>query len=484
MRILNKKQITSCGNRKGRNDLYEILEAGLIGGDPYNRTKNLINIENNFLIIGNKESIPKGDPNTKPEFINLDEIKRIFVVGAGKGIQKIAKAIEEELGGYLTGGHVIDKKGNEVELKKIGVTLGGHPVPDNECIEGCKKILKILDSCTETDLVFTIAGHGVSSLLSYPVEGVTLEDIRETIYKMQIERGVPTPDLCYIRNHLDLMKGGKVTKHIWPTKAIHLIAYDYDYEDLIFNNFWLHFLPDNVTSFEGAVNILKKWEAWDVVPSSVREFLLKADPSQEVLKPNDFLRYPFRIFRLAGNNAMMEAAKIRAEELGYKAYMLTKWPYKSMLQAEAKEAGKVLSAIANNIEINKVPFEPPCVLLSTGGMEVTVGEAKGIGGRNQEFSLSAALEIEGSKNIVIGSVDSDGDDGPGDQFSKNKKFPTLAGGMVDGYTAKMAKMKGIDIFEEINNHNATPVLLALDSGIIAEHNISLQDLTVIMVQEE
>ncbi len=336
MRILNKKQITSHGNIDGRNDLYEILEAGLIEADPYNKIKKLIKIKNNFLIIGNKESIPKGDPNTEPESINLTKINRIFVVGAGKGIQKIAKAIEDVLGDYLTGGHVIDKKGNKIELEKIGVTLGGHPVPDNDCIKGCQKILKILDSCQEDDLVFTMAGNGVSSLLSLPVEGVTLEDVRDTIYKLQIERGVPTFDLCHVRNHLDLMKGGKVTKHIWPAKAIHLIAYDYDYEHLIYNNPWLHFLPDNMTTFEGAVHILKKWNAWDNIPSSVRNFLIKADLNQEVLKPDEFLKHHFRIFRLAGNNEMMKAAKIKSEELGYKTYMLTKWPMKSMLQAEAK----------------------------------------------------------------------------------------------------------------------------------------------------
>ncbi len=96
--------------------------------------------------------------------------------------------------------------------------------------------------------------------------------------------------------------------------------------------------------------------------------------------------------------------------------------------------------------------------------------------------LSATYKIEGSKSIVIGSVDSDGDDGPGIQFSKEKGFQTLAGGIVDGYTANEAKEKRIDIFKEIDNHNTTPALLSLESGILAEHNISLVDLTVILIQ--
>jgi len=482
LRILNKQQLTYHGNIQGRKDLYEILEAGLIEADPYHKIIELLTIVNDKLVIGNKESIPDGDPNQDNEVIDLKKIGEIFVVGAGKGVQKIAKAIEEVLGDYLAGGHVIDKKGNEIELERIGVTLGGHPVPDEDCIKGCKKILEILKSCGKEDIVFTIAGNGVSSLLSLPVEGVALEEVQRTIYMMQIERGVPTVDLCFIRNHLDVMKGGKVTKHIWPAKAVHLIAFDYDYHNLIYNNTWLHFLPDNITTFEGSIRILKKWNAWNVIPSSVREYLLRADSNQEVLKANDFLKHPFRIFRLPANNNMLQAARRKSEDLGYKTYMLTKWPMASMLQAEAKEAGKTLSAIANNIEINNEPFKPPCVLLSTGEMLVTVGNEKGVGGRNQEFALSAALEIDGSKNIIIGSVDSNGDDGPGVQFSKEKNIPTLAGGIVDGYTASEAREKGIDVFREIAKHNTTPALLALNSGILARHNISLIDLTAILIQ--
>jgi len=56
-------------------------------------------------------------------------------------------------------------------------------------------------------LVFTIASNGISSLLTMPVLGVSVEAVRRTTYIMQIERGAPTQDLNPIRNHLDMMKG-------------------------------------------------------------------------------------------------------------------------------------------------------------------------------------------------------------------------------------------------------------------------------------
>lgn len=51
-------------------------------------------------------------------------------LGAAKGIQRAALAMEEVLGDILTGGHVIAKHGEEKICRKIGVTLAGHPVPD------------------------------------------------------------------------------------------------------------------------------------------------------------------------------------------------------------------------------------------------------------------------------------------------------------------------------------------------------------------
>jgi len=116
-------------------------------------------------------------------------------------------------------------------------------------------------------------------------------------------------------------------------------------------------------------------------------------------------------------------------------------------------------------------------------MVVTVGKETGIGGRNQEFVLSAAQGIDGSKNIVIGSVDTDGTDGPGIQFAEGLEgIPTcLAGGIVDGGTVEEARNAGINLAEELKKHNTSPTLWKLKSGIVATPNISLIDLTVALV---
>ena len=152
------------------------------------------------------------------------------------------------------------------------------------------------------------------------------------------------------------------------------------------------------------------------------------------------------------------------------------------LSAEASQAGLVAATIARTIERIGQPVKAPCALFSSGELRVTVGKETGIGGRNQEFALSAAQMIAGSKNIVIGSVDSDGTDGPGTQFVKGyEDIPCLAGGVVDGYTMEEAKVAGVDVQDELKKHNTTLALWKTKNGIVATPNISLNDLTVTLI---
>ncbi|MGD0329161.1 MAG: DUF4147 domain-containing protein [Nitrososphaeria archaeon] len=489
MRIQNVDKLISHGNLKGRRIVAEILEAGLKAADPYNNVRKLIRKEGNNLIIGCREYQPKGDKQSTYVTFDLNKIGSIYVVGAAKGVQRAAKAIEDILGDRLTGGHVIPKKGDQKILKRIGVTFGAHPVPDADCVKGSEKIYEITQKVKKGDLVFTISGNGGSSLLTLPAPGISIEDVREVTYKMQIERGVPTQDLNTIRNHIDLLKVGRLSMLMKPAFQVHILMWDAgdplptkmgssSYDKLLTQNLWLHALPDQST-FADAVRVIDKWDAWNDIPPSIRRHLETADPRYESPKREDFEKLSFRIFGILPRRGALFEAKKKIEDLGYRPVVLTEW-----MQAEAKDAGRVVAQIAKNIENTKSPFTPPCVLMSTGELLVTVGENNGIGGRNQEFLLSAALEIVGSKKIVMGAVDTDGTDGPGTQFIKgHSKTPCLAGGIVDGYTMESASKKGIDIVDEIKRHNTTIPLLKLNDGVIAKQSVSLGDLAITFISD-
>jgi glycerate 2-kinase len=480
-RIQNMETLLSSGNLAGRKAMVQILEAGLQAANPYHNARKLVRVEKGKLIVGNREFEPTGSPRTGDEVYDLSRVRNIYVVGAGKGIQNVAQAMEEVLGDRLTGGHVIDKKGHPVILQKIGVTLGGHPAPDEDCLRGCEKILALAKGLTERDLVFTCVANGVSSLLTLPASGLTLGDLRQTTLVTQIERGMPTRELNPIRNHLDRMKGGRISRYFHPARMIHIISIDPGtYEQRMLQNYWLHNLPD-CTTFQEAIESLKRYDAWEAVPDAVRRHLEKGDPDQETVKAGDFEKMTFRIFGLMPGywqSGKLYPAMQKAEELGFKAMVLAD----KLIEIEASQAGIYLASVADTIEGRGIPLEPPCALLSSGELVVTVGKEKGIGGRNQEFALSAALKIAGSENIIIASVDTDGTDGPGFQFSHGEKdIPCLAGGIVDGRTVGEARQKGVDIIGALKRHDATPALWKLDSGIVVSPNISLIDLTVALI---
>ena len=134
MRITNKEQLAAHGNREGRKIVAELLDAGLDALDPYVRVKQLVHVENGKIVLHTDGFEMKGDPHAGPLEFDLNDYDRVYVVGAAKGVQRAALAMEEALGDVLTGGHVIAKHGEAIICKKIGVTLAGHPVPDEACV--------------------------------------------------------------------------------------------------------------------------------------------------------------------------------------------------------------------------------------------------------------------------------------------------------------------------------------------------------------
>ncbi len=470
--------------------MVEILEAGLQGADPYANVRELVRLDQEDdgtarrrLVIGGGRFEPRGDPRSGTEVIDLSRVGRVFVFGAGKGVQRAARALEDILGDRLTGGHVIDKKGHPVICEKIGVTLGGHPVPDADCVRGCEAILDMCGGFGPDDLVFMLAGNGISSLLTLPAPGITLEDIQETTRILQIERGVPTPELNAVRNHLDRLKGGRITRALQPARVIHLILADpSSHEALMRKNFWLHGLPD-CTTFAGAAGVLESYGAADAVPAAVEDFLRRAPGEWETVKADEFEGFaPWRLFGLmpsGSDTGLFPSAMRKARELGFNALFLAE----NLWFVEASQAGAMAGCIAREIESGGQPVEPPVALFSGGEMVVSVGQDGGVGGRDQEYAVAAALRIAGSENIVIGSVDTDGTDGPGVEGGVAVAgMPwCLAGGIVDGHTRAEIEAAGLDPAEGLKRHNTSPVLWAAGCGVDAEPGVSAQDLTVVLV---
>ena len=149
MYVKNRDEVIAHGNSRGREMVLDIIEAGLAAVDPYLSTRKLIRIEKGKLIIGGhpeKDLSGYGD-----EVIDLQRVRNIYVIGAGKTVQRQAQALEDVLGDRLTAGAITIKKGEEIVLKKIEVTEGAHPVPDERSVEGTRRIVEIARRAGEGD---------------------------------------------------------------------------------------------------------------------------------------------------------------------------------------------------------------------------------------------------------------------------------------------------------------------------------------------
>ena len=95
----------------------------------------------------------------------------------------------------------------------------------------------------------------------------------------------------------------------------------------------------------------------------------------------------------------------------------------SEIQGETREVARMHAAIAREICRIGQPLRPPACVISGGETTVTL-HGSGLGGRNQEFVLAAAMDIAGLPETVIFSAGTDGTDGPTD----------AAGAIADGAT--------------------------------------------------
>ncbi len=454
MAIRNKEALLAHGNIEGRRAVLEIIEAGLVAADPYPNTLGLLRRNGETLQVG---------PLDNYQILDLRRVRHVYVVG-GKAVQRQALAFEQVLGDLITEGHINVKKGERIELTRIGVTLAGHPLPDEDGVRGAARIFDILRKAGEGDLVFWLRSGGGTSLLGLPVEGVTLEDLREVSKVLYFGAGASMPEINVVRNLISVL-GLKHPKYVKGATLFEFLA------DEIPSGSKGHVVSpaaSGLSPYRRSVDIINKYRVWEKMPESVKRVIAKADPRNLPPTQEELKMRPFYVHRVIDPLTMLSAAQSKASALGLSGGIAAT----SMNDVEARPAGEFAGEIAGEIETFGRPFQRPCVLIFGGELTVTVGNETGIGGRNQEFALAAATRISGSKHIVVGSVDSDGTDGP----------TSIAGGIVDGVTAERVRSEGLDMASELRRHNSLPVLESVGDAVVCGNTgTNLRDLRVVLV---
>jgi hydroxypyruvate reductase len=370
------------------------------------------------------------------ETIDLGNPRRVFVLGAGKASAAMAQA----LGGGVHAGWINTKYGHGVALDRIVCHECGHPVPDEAGVAGARRIAELAREATEDDLVICLISGGASALMPLPAGHLTLAD-KQAATSLLLASGAPIEELNCVRKHLSAIKGGRLARLAAPARVISLILSDVVGDDpgVIGSG---PTAPD-ATTFEEARRILHRRGVWDRLPRSVREHLVQAE--DETPKPDDPVFRGVENVIVGSNRLALEAARNKSESLDFRTLLLS-----SAIQGEAREVARVHAAILREIRETGNPVARPACILSGGETTVTL-RGSGKGGRNQEFALAAARDIEGLEGVLVLSFGTDGTDGPTD----------AAGAFADGSTVERADALGFDATRHLDENNAYPLFEAL-----------------------
>jgi len=282
----------------------------------------------------------------------------------------------------------------------------GHPVPDLNGARAGQAVLSALQALGPDDRVLALISGGGSALLPAPANGISLDDKAE-VSRLLLASGADINQMNLIRQQLSNLKGGGFLRAAAPARVRALILSDVVGDDL-------RAIASGPTV--GPIGTPKEARAllcglglWQAVAPSVRVHLET---------PRNAAPLPVAENELIGSNAQSVAAMAAAEPTANLVH-------DPLCGNVADAAARVVAAGATR-----------GVSLFGGETTVEVTGA-GLGGRNQELALRAAMGAEAAGwdgDWVFLSGGTDGRDGPTD----------AAGGIVDAATLSRMRAAGVD----------------------------------------
>lgn len=424
-----------------------VMRAALEAVEPAEAVRRALRRAGDRLVAGGRE-------------YDLTRYDRVIVVGAGKASAPMARAVEEILGERVSDGLVVVKYGHTGPTRRVRLREGGHPIPDDPCVNGTAELVELVEGTGERDLVIVVMSGGGSALLLLPAEGITLADMQRTT-DLLLRAGATINELNAVRKHLERAKGGGLARLAQPSDVLALALSDVvgNPLDVIASG---PTVPDTST-FADACAIVVRFGVWDELPESVAGRLAagRAGEIPDTPKPGDQIFERTQTLVVASNELAAQAAVERAEAEGLRALLLSTY-----VEGEAREVGIVAAALAREEAASGRPLPRPCCLVLGGETTVTV-RGTGLGGRNQELALAAAIKLAGVDDVLVAALATDGNDGPNDG----------AGALADGTTVARAQSRGLDAERYLADNDSYHFFEALgDLLVTGPTNTNVNDL--------
>jgi len=426
------------------------LEFCLRNSDPKKLVDNAVKLRNSRLLLTDiRNNIIK---------LDLDDYESIYVAGAGKAAGIMSDAISTILKKRLSGGAinvphdtVKNKIGGVIKTRQIKVSEAGHPLPDEAGVRGTIKIVELVRKATERDLIFCLVSGGGSALLPLPLKGITLHD-KQKITDAMLSLGATINEVNVVRKHLSLVKGGRLVRYVKSgCTVVTLILSDVigDEIDIVASG---PTVPDRST-FQDAAEILKKYRLWQKPFTSVRRLIMKGINGEIEDTPKEGDPIFGKVHNiLIGNNPLL--CDYAAKYLG--KHVSTVMNLGSTFAGEAQEFGYYLADLGKDA----IRSHESVAFVMGGETTVKLNRFKrnGLGGRNQEAVLSAALKCRfpPKVDIAILCLGTDGVDG-------NSK---AAGAILTPETMSRIKASGVKVKEYLERHDSYRALRQLRSIIM------------------
>lgn len=392
-----------------RAHLQQIFRAGLARVDPYQAIRRHVRLAGSQLLVTTEEQSLR---------LDLDQFRRVILLGAGKATAPMARAFEDLLGARLDAGFICVKEGHSEPLQRIELVEASHPTPDARGVEAAQKIIEMATAADERTLVINCLSGGGSALLPCPLNdprqglSISLSDKQETTNQL-LCCAASIREINCVRKHLSVIKGGRLLQHLAPARSLNFILSDVVGDDL--SSIASGMTSADPTTFADALAIIGKYHLRARIPARVLQALERGASGQlpETLKPGDAALELTDNMIIGSNRQALLAAGQQATELGYQTRMIA-----AQMEGEARQVARTMADIARDVAVSDMFVKKPACLLFGGETVVTI-KGQGKGGRNQEMALAFLQQMSQwspyqQQAVSFLAASTDGNDGPTD----------------------------------------------------------------------
>lgn len=401
--------------------INSLINAALVAINPVTAIQNYLHLEGDKLTIFDRQN------SGAVSIYNLAD-KDIRCVAIGKGAVPMAQAIDSLFGDRIDRGLVVTNSLENVEFPANWQAIeSAHPVPDARSLAAGDLVWELLADCTEQTLVLACISGGASAVVVAPRLWQVLIELSASQPTAEITQATTQLiRIALLNDEIDL-------DTINPAVSISLTALQAIGNALLSSGLSIveiNAVRSTIDRLKGG-GLVERVGAGRVIGLILSDVI--GDPIASIA--SGLTHHPKAANFLIGNNHQAcEAVASNARAMGYDAQIVT-----TELDGEARVRG---AEIARDIITR-----PSQTVLIYGG-ETTVSlpaHCQGIGGRNQELGLAAAIElaIYGIPAWVT-TLATDGLDGPTE----------AAGVTVNELTIARALALGLNPQLELDRHNS------------------------------